>query len=98
MKSAFAHWENRIAPVFDVARQLYLVETRSGEVVSETREMLDGELSVQKVLRLKGLGVEQLVCGAISNTMRILVSAYDIRVIPFVTGELGEVIRAWFGR
>ncbi|MBI4774187.1 MAG: hypothetical protein HY788_08410 [Deltaproteobacteria bacterium] len=95
MKAAFPYWDNRIAPVFDVAREILLVEASSGRVVRETRETLTADLSVQKVLRLLELGVGTVICGAISGMLHEMVLAYGIRIIPCVTGDLRQVIRAW---
>jgi len=95
MKAAFAAWDNRIAPVFDVVRQIHLVEAEAGEVLSETQELLADNLPVQKALRLAELGIATLVCGAISRTLHEMVAANGIRVIPFVAGDLREVIQAW---
>jgi len=97
MKAAFAAWDNRIAPVFDVARQIHLVEAESGKIVCKTQEILADDLPVQKAIRLANLGVGTLVCGAISRPLHELLVAYDIRVIPFVAGDLGEIIQAWVG-
>jgi predicted Fe-Mo cluster-binding NifX family protein len=98
VKAAFAYRENRIAPVFDIARQILLVEVASARVVSESRELLPPDLPVEKALRLAELGVDTLVCGAISRPLREIVLAYGIRVVPFVAGDLREVIQAWRGR
>jgi predicted Fe-Mo cluster-binding NifX family protein len=95
IKAAFVHWDNRIAPVFDVARHVYLVTAKAGRSVEEVRETLDDDLPVQKVMRLAVLGVDTLVCGAISRPLYEMFSAYNIRVIPFVAGGLREVIKAW---
>jgi len=95
MKAAFAHWDNRIAPVFDTGRQIHVVEAESGRIVAETEEVLSQDLPVQKVLRLAELGVGTLVCGAISRPLHEMVSAYGIQVTPFVAGALREVIQAW---
>ena len=95
MKAAFAYWDNRIAPVFDTARQIHVVEVEAGQVVSEAPETLSEDMSVQKALRLVELGVGVLVCGAISRPMHEMVAAYGIRVVPFVAGDLREVIQAW---
>jgi predicted Fe-Mo cluster-binding NifX family protein len=95
MKAAFAYWENRIAPVFDVARQIRVVEAESERIVAETEEIRLDDLPVQKVIRLAGLGVGTLVCGAISRPLREMVAAYGIQVVPFVAGDLREVIQAW---
>jgi predicted Fe-Mo cluster-binding NifX family protein len=97
MKTAFAHWDHRIAPVFDTARQVHVIETDSGQIISEKPETLSEELGVRKVLRLVELGINTLVCGAISKPMQGLVTAYGIQVIPFVAGDLREVIQAWLG-
>jgi len=94
-KIAFAHWDNRIAPVFDTARQIHVVEADSGQIVSETKETLPEDPPVRKALRLVELGVGTLVCGAISRPMHGLVIAYGIQVVSFVAGDLREVIRAW---
>ena len=95
MKAAFSAWNNRIAPVFDVARQVLLVEAESGRIVKETRESLGDDMPAQRALRLAGFGVDTLICGAISRPMQVMVASYGIRVIPFVAGDLHEVIRAW---
>jgi predicted Fe-Mo cluster-binding NifX family protein len=94
-KTAFSAWDNRIAPVFDAARQIHVVEAESGKVIAEAEELLGSDLPVQKALRLAELGISTLICGAISRTLREMVAANGIRVISFVTGELREVIRAW---
>jgi predicted Fe-Mo cluster-binding NifX family protein len=95
MKAAFAYWDNRIAPVFDTGRQIHVVEAESGRIVAETKEVLPDDLAVQKVIRLAELGVGTLVCGAISMPMHEMVAAYGIEAIPFVAGDLREVIQAW---
>jgi len=74
MKTAFAHWENRIAPVFDTARRICVVESESGRIVRQTQETLPAELPVRKALRLMDLGIGVLVCGAISRPIHGLVA------------------------
>ncbi|MGA1844982.1 MAG: NifB/NifX family molybdenum-iron cluster-binding protein [bacterium] len=95
MKAAFSAWNNRIAPVFDVTRQVLLVEAQSGRIVRETRESLGDDIPAQRALRLARFGIDTLICGAISRPMQAMVAAYGIRVIPFVAGDLREVIQAW---
>ncbi|MCG2720721.1 MAG: hypothetical protein L6290_01735 [Thermodesulfovibrionales bacterium] len=95
MKTAFAYWDNRIAPVFDSARQIHVVETESGRIVAETDEVMTNDLSVKKVFRMVDLGVSTLVCGAISKPLHAMVIASGIRVNSFVAGDLRKVIKAW---
>jgi hypothetical protein len=98
MKTAFPFWENRIAPVFDTAQQVYIVEMEFGRIVREGQESLTGDLPVQKALRLTDLGVGTLICGAISRPLQEMVIGCGIRVVPFVSGDLHEMIQAWFSR
>jgi predicted Fe-Mo cluster-binding NifX family protein len=95
MKAGFAVWNNRIAPVFDVSRQIHIVEARRGKVMGETQAFLPTDPGPGKGQCLAELGVDTLVCGAISRPMQAMVGACGIRVIPFVAGDLREVIEAW---
>lgn len=94
-KAAFAYWDNRIAPVFDSARQIYLIEFDSGQIIGEAQETLADDQPVQRALRLAELAVDTLVCGAISRSLHEIICAYGIQVVPFVAGELSQVIQAW---
>ncbi|MBN2399607.1 MAG: NifB/NifX family molybdenum-iron cluster-binding protein [Candidatus Aminicenantes bacterium] len=94
-KAAFAFLEKRIAPVFDTARQFYVIEVESGQIIGEAQEIVTADLPLQKVLRLTELGIDTLICGAISRPLHAMVVAYGIQVIPFVAGNLEDVIRAW---
>ena len=95
MKAAFTTWNNRIAPVFDVARTVCIVEADEGKIVAECLEAFKDALPVQKVLCLVQWEVDTLVCGAISRSLQSILTAQSIRVIAFVAGELHEVIGAW---
>lgn len=95
MKAAFAVWDDRIAPVFDVARHVHLVEADSGRIVAESEKDLPEDVVAQKARRLAEFGVGTLVCGAISGPVQDAVAAFGIRVVPFVAGDLREVVQAW---
>jgi predicted Fe-Mo cluster-binding NifX family protein len=95
LKTAFADWENRIAPVFDSAHHVHVVEAESCQIVNECDEVLPEGLPLQRILRLVSMGIGTLVCGAISRPVFDLLAAYGIRVVPFVAGDLREVIQAW---
>ena len=93
-RTAFSTWENRIAPVFDVARPLHLLEAEAGRILSEWQEILPDDSPVQKALCLAELNVDTLVCGAITKPLHSMIAAYGIEVVPFVAGDLREVIQA----
>jgi predicted Fe-Mo cluster-binding NifX family protein len=94
-RAAFATWNDRIAPVFDAARRIHLVDAESGRVLTEASEALEDDSPVRKARRLAELHVDLLVCGAISRPLRAMIVAGGIEVIPFVAGDLREVVQAW---
>lgn len=95
MKTAFSSWNHRIAPVFDVARQLLLVESHEEGIISEAEATMPADDPGEKAECLARLGVNTLVCGAISRPMQGLIESRGIALIPFVAGDLREVIQAW---
>jgi len=96
MKAAFSFAGNRIAPVFDVAPLIGVIE---GVPDAGNKEMVVEDLGegfpMQKAYRLVELGIEILVCGAVSRPLHELVNSCGIEVIPFVTGDLDAIIGAW---
>ncbi len=96
MKAAFSVWNDRIAPVFDVAQRLHLVEVAAERRISAAQIILmDVDPSTNPALRVVALDVTILVCGAISRPLHHQLMHSGIRVIPFVAGELRPVIAAW---
>jgi len=96
MKTAFSVWEQRIAPVFDTARQVHLVESDGTRIMTEKALALTGEDLPQKVACLADLEVTTLVCGAVSRPLQEQLTAAGITVVPFVAGDLRQVIQASF--
>lgn len=95
MKAAFTTWKNRIAPVFDVAQEVVLVELDQGrQRVSNAMCLPEGTLEA-KVQRLSEYDVEVLVCGAMSRAAHALVGAKEIEIFSFVAGDTDSVIQAW---
>jgi predicted Fe-Mo cluster-binding NifX family protein len=95
MKIAVTIWNDRIAPVFDVARDIRLVEVLGGRMIGQKQHVLSGELPVQRALQLVELGVETLICGAITRPVGALIASYGIQVVPFLAGNPEAVIMAW---
>lgn len=97
MKAAFAVWENRIAPVFDVARRACIVESGVDRAPGrETVELPEGHPS-GKADFLADRRVETLVCGAVTRPALWFLASRGIQVIAFVAGDLEKVIGAWLG-
>jgi len=95
MKAAFSVWNEVIAPVFDVAREVRIVERHGTKLVAEEAFVFSSPLPVERVRLLKEKEVEQLVCGAISRPMLRMLEHSGVTVIPFVTGKYERVKQAW---
>jgi predicted Fe-Mo cluster-binding NifX family protein len=95
LRVAFAVWNDRIAPVFDVTRRVYVADLDGRRVVGAWLEPLDGETAAGRASRLAALGIDALVCGAISRPQQALLEACGIVVVPLVTGGLAAVVEAW---
>ncbi len=96
VKIAVPEWQGRVSPVFDVAARVLLVEL-SGEVEHDQRqtESLGSTAPHERVRRLVELGVDVLVCGAISWPLQALLAAGNVRVIANICGPVDEVVMAF---
>jgi predicted Fe-Mo cluster-binding NifX family protein len=95
MKVAIATWNGRVSPVFDVARQVLMLDIGNGQVAARHEEPLPGTDPQAQAARMTGLGAEVLLCGAISQPMAAVLAATGIRVIPFIAGTVEDVLAAW---
>jgi len=80
-----------VSPVFDVAGHLLIVEVFGREPAS-----IEGcDLRQDTVQVMRELGVEVLICGAISNDLEERVLAAGIEVVAEIRGRVDDVIRAY---
>lgn len=92
---AISLWNKRIAPVFDVARHLWIIEADEGAIVAQSERRFATDDTHERVLRLATLQVEHLICGAITRSSCDALTERGIKVISFVAGGLEQVIQAW---
>jgi predicted Fe-Mo cluster-binding NifX family protein len=95
MKVAITVWNQRVSPVFDVCREALIFEVENGSVFSRVAENLSSENSSTKIERLMSLGVETLICGAISEPLYWELTQRKVKVIGFIAGEIEEVLQAF---
>ena len=94
MKAAVSIWQDRVAPVFDVSDTIVVVEIKKSTVNAKSLERLDANDSSAKILKMVRLEIDMLVCGAVSRSLCDLIAASGILVVPFVSGQVNEVIQA----
>jgi len=95
MKTAVAVWNNRVSPVFDVSRQVLVLDIDNGVLVGQNLEVFTSHNPVEKVSRLAARKVETLICGAISQPLAGMLATYGIKAIPFVAGETDHVVETY---
>jgi predicted Fe-Mo cluster-binding NifX family protein len=95
MKIAIPEFNGRVSPTLDFCRHLLLVDI-CGDELSEMITLDFSEMeSSRRVLFLKKLGVDTLLCGGISRSLAEDIRGSGIKVVPWVSGEIWEVISAY---
>jgi len=95
MKIAVSVWEGRVSPVFDYASRLLVLDVETSGESSRFEVFLDEQACSRKCSRIRVLGVEVLICGAISRYLHGILMATGIRVIPWVCGSVSDVVNAF---
>lgn len=95
MRIAIPVWEDCVSSVFDFAHRLLLVEIENDIEANRSAVALESQSLPQRAGQLKRLGVDVLVCGAISQALANMVSASGIQVLPYVTGRVDDVLQAY---
>jgi len=94
MRVAIPVWNGRVSPVFDVARRIHLasVDRETGLVRGESIHTLRHR---QLASDLRGLGVEVVICSAVTPSLEALLWVSGVEVISDVCGRPEEIVRAF---
>lgn len=91
---AIAVWNNRIAPVFDVSNHVTVFDVIGGNSTQSQDVVLHDSLPVTRAQQLARLGVDVLICGAISRSLHVVIVGLGIEVVPFIAGDRDDVENA----
>ncbi|PIE51658.1 dinitrogenase iron-molybdenum cofactor biosynthesis protein [Candidatus Fermentibacteria bacterium] len=94
MRVALSVWNGRIAPLFDVACNMQVYDSESGEV----RELSfpEGAGVMGRIDILSASSVDVLICGAVSRPVYRMMASSGLDIRSFVSGETNEVRKAFF--
>lgn len=95
MKVALTVWEGHISPLFDATRTLLVAKIERQEITETRLEPFECESDFSRVSRLDQLGIDVLICGGISRFFANFIEARNIRIIPFLSGTVNEVLEAF---
>ena len=96
MRIAIPIWEDKISPVLDTASRLLIVEEVDGRESLRFEIYMDEENLSRRCLRMQGIGVDILICGAISKPFLRMLRGYGITIIPEIAGQADDVLMAYF--
>ena len=94
-KIAIPIWKDSVSTVFDFANRLLVVQTQGNQELSRSEIDISAELPISRARRLSQLGINVLICGAISQQLAALVASVGIQIIPLVSGSVDKVLSAY---
>jgi predicted Fe-Mo cluster-binding NifX family protein len=92
-RTAIATWQGFVATTLDFARALILVDVVDRQVAGKMEIRLAAGSPQAIAGRLVLAEARVVICGAISSPLLSAIEARGIRVIPFIRGDVEEVIR-----
>jgi len=95
MKVAIAVWEDRVSSVLDFSQQLVVVEFDAGGETSRVQMALPEQNALTRLVRLRELGIDVLICGAVSQPLASAFTTSGVQLLPYVTGGVDDVLRAY---
>jgi len=95
MMIAIANWQGCISPVFDVSDRLCLIHVENGKELQRENILLKNRDPFTRAKEMANIGVELLICGAVSHALETALINAGIRVIGFACGNLENVLGAF---
>ena len=92
---AIPTWNGRISPVFDTALRLLVVKLEKGRELRRFEVGIGEHFLPGKTIKLSELGIDTLICGAISEQFSYMVTNAGITLIPWISGQVEDVLQAY---
>jgi predicted Fe-Mo cluster-binding NifX family protein len=92
MRIAVPVWGEKVSPLLDAASRLLIVEADQKGEIARFQVSLDESEPSRKAGRIREMGVDVLICGAVSDSVSRAVVAKGIRIISEISGCAGEVV------
>jgi predicted Fe-Mo cluster-binding NifX family protein len=95
MRIAIPIWDDKVSPVLDTASRLLIVEIEDRNEASRFEIYLDEQDLSRRCLRIRGMEVDILICGAISRHFARMLMASGVSVIHDISGHPEDVLKAY---
>jgi len=97
MRIAVPIWEDKVSPVLDTAARLLILETLDQAEISRSEAVLMEEEISKRCFCIRKLGIDVLICGAVSRMLSERLAATGVNLIPGIAGEVEEIVAAYLG-
>jgi len=95
MKIVIPVSSGNVSTVFDFAQHILLVECDSGKELRRTELAIEDSIPLNRARHLEALETNVLICGAISRILYEHLETSGIEVVPFISGPIDAVLRAY---
>ena len=96
MKVGMPVWEENMAPIFDAAKRLLVVEVRDDAEVDRSTVSLGEEALSHRVELVEQLGISVLICNWISKPLAHFLEEVGTTVIHGIRGGPDVVLATYF--
>lgn len=79
----------------DVASKYAIYETIDGVVNQRSDIAIAATGELQRVEKLKELGVTTIICGAVSGCVARMIAEKGIRLLPMIYGSIDEIVELY---
>jgi predicted Fe-Mo cluster-binding NifX family protein len=93
MKIAIPVFGSRVSPCFEYALNILVATVERNAVLYIENILFAANDPVRKVVSIRKMGVEKIICGGISNFTQQLLLGNGITVVPGVTGEADDALK-----
>ncbi|HDD44933.1 MAG TPA: hypothetical protein ENG63_08765 [Candidatus Desulfofervidus auxilii] len=83
---------NRVAPRFDCALKMLILEVENGKLLRQKEITLSWQNPLSIINQIRSMAVDVLICGAIPCFWMRVLTWHGIKIISWVSGEWQEVL------
>jgi len=94
MRIAVPIWEKKVSPVLDTASRFLILDLQEDSDGSRFEIFLDDQDLSRRCFRIQALGIDILICGAVSRPFLRMLTAFDVKVISGISGYAEDVLDA----
>lgn len=94
-RTAVPIFMGRVSPVLDTCTQLLLLELDGRQETTRKTVPMKGSSIFERAGEIQKLGVQAIICGAVSDSFYNLLREADIDLVCGITGDIDEVIDAY---